>query len=390
MSSSISKTADLREQVLHECIAMARYALASGLNVPPALANAIEQARFAPAGEPMDMTALVKAHAQLARLVAPATPRTLLVMGDEHEHAGRFQWAGSVGLVRRMMAAAVISVIIFVLLSATEATSASNQVGFENGFGWEVLANSVFWMSAAAMGASFALLRQVNQYIVDRTYDPKYEPTYWIKFLLGVMAGFIMAALLPTAMGFATGTAAKSDGTVSSTMALAVPTLAMLGGFSASAVFQILTKLVESVENLFRAAPGDEAAQREKAAQTRAAEELSQSRLSVAGQIVKLQNQIAAGADPAAINRVLAEITQGLVPTSAAETPAPETADAPSPASAASAPQTIVLPPDTPIVSAPQASASTDAGADAPAGSSAGDSEPAAAASASADGTAAG
>src|SRR5215218_11414981 len=100
MSSNPYSGAALREQVLHECVAMVRYALASGMNVPPSVANAIEHARFTPAGQPVDMTAIIKAHDQLSRLVAPATPRALLVMGDEHNQGNRLAWAGSVGLVR--------------------------------------------------------------------------------------------------------------------------------------------------------------------------------------------------------------------------------------------------------------------------------------------------
>ena len=203
-SHSLAKTSALREQVLHECIAMTRYALASGMAVLPALVNTIENARFAPADKPMDMTAITRAHDQSAKLVAPATPRALLVMGDEHESSSRLSWAGSVGLVRRMMGAAVISVLVFVALSITSYTSFDPHHALASTGGtWGLLADEVFWMAAAGIGASFALLRQVNDFIVARTYDPKYEPTYWIKFLLGVMAGFILAAILPATMGLA-------------------------------------------------------------------------------------------------------------------------------------------------------------------------------------------
>jgi len=380
-SHSLAKTGALREQVLHECIAMTRYALASGMAVPPAIANTVENARFAPADKPMDMAPIVKAHDQLAKLVAPATPRALLIMGDEHSENSRFAWVGSVGLVRRMMGAAVVSVLLFIALSISSATTLNPIIGTnaptttasasaapaassntsaprvigraptpEDSQGWPLLANELFWMAAAGIGASFALLRQVNDFIVARTYDPKYEPTYWIKFLLGVMAGFILAALLPGMFG------ESSTNPSSGSAALAVPTLAMLGGFSASAVFRILTKMVESVENVFRDSPRDEAVQREKAAQARAGEELSATRMNVAGQLVRLQQQLATGADAAAVSQALGGILHSLVPAAAP-------ADGATPDAAAGNAGTIALP-HTRIVSAPDTpSAAPDASA---------------------------
>lgn len=308
MSKEPFKPAALREQLLHECVVLARYALASGMTVPSAAVSAIEHARFTPADQPLDVAPLVKAHDQLSKLAAPATPRALLIMGDDHNSTSRLAWAGSVGLVRRMMAAAVLSVIVFFVLSATPYTSSGRATTFQNGAGLAVVMNQLFWMSAAGIGASFALLRQVNEYIVARNYDPKYEPTYWIKFLLGVMAGFIMAALLPEVLG------AQTQGASSTTTALAVPTLAMLGGFSASAVYRILSKIVESIENVFRSSPREEAAQREKAAQMKAGEDMSQMRMNIASQVVALQQELTSGKDPAQLSEALRGMLSTLVP----------------------------------------------------------------------------
>jgi hypothetical protein len=352
-SQPISNSGALRDQLLEECAVLARYALASGMSVPVSAIQAIEKARFAPADQPMDAAALVKAHDQLSKLVAPATPRALMVMGDEHNHGSRLAWAGSVGFVRRMMAAALVSVLVFIALSATEYTSSAAAVDaarqglagdsasairrftIDNSWGLPLLINELFWISAAAIGASFALLRQVNDYIVARNYDPKYEPTYWIKFLLGVMAGFIMATLLPAAIG-----AEGPD-----THPLTVSTLAMLGGFSASAVYRILTKLVESMENVFRSSPRDEAVQREKAAQAKAGEEIAQMRVNMASRLVALQHELASGKDASQLSETLRGMLGTLMPTG----PAPE--PAPAPGQDAAPPAPAVALPNTPIVS---------------------------------------
>lgn len=328
VSKSTATPGTLREQMVQECEVLVRYALASGMTIPASAVNALEAARFAPADQPLDVTPLVKAHEQLSRLVAPATPRALLIMGDEQNAASKLAWMGSVGFVRRMMAAAILSVIVFFVLSATPYTTSGEAVNFQNGQGLGVVMNQLFWMAAAGIGASFALLRQVNEYIVARNYDPKYEPTYWIKFLLGVMAGFIMAALLPEVIG------AQQGGDNGAATALAVPTLAMLGGFSASAVYRILSKIVESIENVFRSSPREEAQQREKAAQLKAGEDISQIRMNVASQLVGLQQELTSGKDPAQLSEALRNVLGTLMPGSAdaqviaKETPATSSAPA--------------------------------------------------------------
>jgi len=340
MPNDAFRPAAMREQLLHECVAMARYALASGMPVPATAADAIEKARFVDSNEPLNMGPVVKAHDQLSRLVAPATPRALLALGEEHS-TSRIAWLGSVGLVRRMLGAAVFSVLLFMALSALPQTTIGNVKDWQNGDGIPVLVNDLFLMAAAAIGASFAMLMQVNGYIVKRTYDPKYEPTYWIKFILGVMAGFILVALLPNTQE-------------SGSSALTLPALAMLGGFSASAVYRILAKMVESVEAVFRGSPAEEMAQRERAAQTRATEEVSQARLRVAAQIVSLQQQVSSGADPATLTQALSGVLNSLAPTGG-EQPAPPPAEQPAPAAPAPAPAaaTVSLP-NIPIVSAPE------------------------------------
>lgn len=302
-SHSSVKTANLHEQVMHECAAMARYALASGMKVSPTLMSELEKIRQTASPGAAETAALVRIHSQLAVLVAPATPRALLLLGDDQHNAPRFAWFGHVGVVRRMMFVSAVSVLLFLLVSLTPTVDDVTKTLLKTN-GWDALAIEAWWVSAAAMGASFAMLMQVSDYIVKRTYDPKHEPGYWIRFLLGIMAGLILAGLIdvPTTGGLA---------------ALGKPTLAMLGGFSASAVYRILNRLVDTVESLFRPSPKEEIAQRERAAQVRANEENSQSKVALAGRLVRLQQQLSAGASPADLTGELQKILGVLVPETA-------------------------------------------------------------------------
>ncbi len=305
-SHSPSRAADLLEQVMHECAAMARFALASGMKVSPSLMSEMERIRQIASPGPAEVAALARIHSQLAVLVAPATPRALLVLGDEAHGSPRFAWLGHVGVVRRMMLVTAISVLIFLAVNVSDLVIDPNK-DLLKASGLEAVALEVWFVSAAAMGASFAMLMQVSDYIVKRTYDPKHEPGYWIRFLLGIMAGLILAALIPV----------PAD---SSIAALGKPTLAMLGGFSASAVYRILIKLVDTVESLFRPSPKDEIAQRERAAQVRANEESNQGKVTLAGRLVRLQQQISSGAPAGDVTGELQRILNTLVPeTGAAE-----------------------------------------------------------------------
>lgn len=322
---------------------MVRFALASGLHVPASLVQTVEGARAAPPADGSDLAALTAAHGRLAKLVAPATPRALVLFAEEgSRERGPLRLPGPVGLVRRMTLAALVSVGLFILSSLSRSVNRDSG-GVLDSSGMDLLTNEVFWLASAGVGASFAMLFQVNEFIVDRSYDPKYESSYWIKFLIGVIAGFILVALVPLdTIGGAAGAAGTDPGT---THALARPTLAMLGGFSASAVYRILNRLMSTIEGLFRGDPREEAALREQSATQRAAEESASARLGVAAQLVQLRQQIAAGATPEELSRQVAEMVSGLVPPQDAAGPAaPAPAAAPASPASEQAPDRIAVP----------------------------------------------
>ena len=96
--------------------------------------------------------------------------------------------------VRRTIVTAGVSTAAFIALSVTPYV---NQVlTVQSGFGLALLASELFWLSAAAMGASFAMLLQAGGIM-----RPADERRYWIQLVVGVMAGFILAALLPEVAG---------------------------------------------------------------------------------------------------------------------------------------------------------------------------------------------
>ena len=119
--------------------------------------------------------------------------------------------------VRRTMVTAGISTAAFIALSTTPYVNETATV--QGSFGIALLVSELFWLSAAAMGASFAMLLQASG------HGHGDERNYWVQFVVGMMAGFILVALLPVS-GVVAG--------------LSEPTIAVLGAFLASVAFRFL------------------------------------------------------------------------------------------------------------------------------------------------------
>ncbi len=107
---------------------------------------------------------------------------------------------------------------------------------------------------------SFDVLFTASDYVKNRTYDPRYFSLYLIRFVLGVHAGLILAIILHEQVKDA-----KFGPSV----------LALLGGFSTEAVYQILQRLVDI---LLAAVRGDNSG----AAKTKAAGDAQKELLSLA------------------------------------------------------------------------------------------------------------
>jgi hypothetical protein len=324
-TSAVPPVPSLREQLVREACAMVRHLITNGTRVPAAVVQAAEQFESAlEQKQPIQMAALASTHERLSRLVAPAKPGTLLLLDESYQHAAQTS-LGPVKLVRDLVKVAMVCVAIFIVLSVIALVDAHTAVDV---FGVEgadpvpspraadenhtfliikIILERVFWLAAAGIGASFAMLFQLNDQIVNRTFDPDENASYWVKFFLGVVAGFILVALVPIG-------ASDADGANTGAQALGPPTVALLGGFSASAVYRILTRMVEALESIFSGGAKEQAMAADKAASARANEESQQGRLVVAGQLVDLQQRLSAGMAPDEATRYLRQVVATLVP----------------------------------------------------------------------------
>jgi hypothetical protein len=247
-----------------------------------------------------DIRPLLSVHDKLVRIVDPAKPRTILLLEEESQRAGMFKFLGSVSFIRRMILAAIICLVLFVSISLSP--EINNKPGSWNLFessGWGLLLKELFLLSAAGLGASFTALFRANRYIVEGTFDPKYESSYWIRFSLGFIAGMILATLIPIEK--------------STDADFGKPLLAMLGGFSADLVYRIISRVIETLESLFRGDTKSQLKAEKQYVQARTAEDNNQNRFNIAANIMKVQQDIDAGMNPEEVKKKMGKLMDDLV-----------------------------------------------------------------------------
>ncbi len=241
----------LFSDTLQECLAMARHAQSSGHEVKGLLLQRLHCiAELGQAGcKDTTMQELGGIHQQLVKAISPASPRTVLLLNDDARAHPFLHHFGAVPLMRQLMVAALISLMLLMGLSLfSEVDGSPRNTDILLASGSTLLLNELFLLAAAGVGASFVNLFKANRFIQENTFDPKYSGAYWTRFVLGLIAGFILATLIELDMPLPPG----SDTATAGHDGFARPLLAMVGGFSASVVYRILSRIAETVESLFR------------------------------------------------------------------------------------------------------------------------------------------
>lgn len=237
----------LRSYVLMECRSMIRYVWANGIPLPQDLQQSFDQLDPPhPSTTVQPLSSLSELHSGLARAIAPATPRTIHLLETDPYSGTLLGILGPLPNIRRLMCAALCFITLFIGFAQSEDINKENlQKLFSDLSGSTLLVILGFYMSAAGLGACFNSLFMAYSYVSQRTYDPRYDSSYWIRLALGVIAGLMLAQLIPI----------EGSDLSKSGADLTKPLLALLGGFSASLVYTILDRLVDTLESLFRNGP---------------------------------------------------------------------------------------------------------------------------------------
>jgi hypothetical protein len=286
---------------------MARHALRHGLSVAPdliaRLAALLAQHDGNDAvGQGLDgrTRELAAIHSKLTQIVAPATPQGILLL-EVHRHGTlRAALLGPVPLIR-MLTLIALGFLVAVVASALSAEVSGENLGrgMLASSGSTLLLNMMFLMCCAGLGASFATLFHAHRYIENSTYDPKFDASYSARLILGLIAGLILVEMLPAQLF--TGGDASGFGK---------PALAMLGGFSASAVHRLLQRLVDALETVVRGDPASKLQAALASQRAHAASERLQAQGDVAQRLFALQQTLDGSASLDTVRQQLADITR--------------------------------------------------------------------------------
>ncbi|MCP4744892.1 MAG: hypothetical protein GY874_01950 [Desulfobacteraceae bacterium] len=303
----------MQAQLFTECEVMTEYALTNGMKLPEHLANIIKSPSFQNVNKNNNALerknnscdgfhALIVIHGQLVDMISPVKPQTLVFMKDEGQKKGCFKFISPVRFIRRMTLISIFSMAAMITLSLCESVDGDpKRFSLFESHGKDLLLNELFLLSAAAIGASFSALFSANYYLQKGTFNPSYETSYWIKFVLGLLGGIIIATLIPIEQA---GTEALKG--------FGKPILALLGGFSAQVVYRILNRLTKALESLFRGDETDTTMAREETIKARIAGQAVQNKLVLSTKLAHLRGKIETSNDAEEIKKGFDQIQSEL------------------------------------------------------------------------------
>lgn len=284
-----------------ECQAMVKHAFAKGVKVPVKVTKALHQQSINSLDDAR-AEQLTQIHNQLSELVSPAKPVTIMLMAKETEKASFFLFLGRVPLIRKMMIVAIVSLVVLIALSLSSYINNENMVtSMFDMEGTRLLFVQAILLASAAIGASFAALFKANSYVTAGCYDPKYESSYWVRFVVGLIAGIILTQLIPLnldsvaraaggAMGNA-GVGGQGEASGVSHAALRI-SMALVGGFSANLVYTILDRTVETIASFVSPATSEDPQELKQALVNQFNQEKIQLISELSAELNKIQQQV--------------------------------------------------------------------------------------------------
>ena len=235
-------------RALRECEAMMQHLLGVGAEVSTELfARYDAYAARATDSSSDNLAELGTIHNELAKLIAPARPATIVLIYDDRECHPFLSTLGPLPIVRHFFLLGGLSLFTMLTVALSSMVNPQNmQKGMLELSGIDLLAIEVFLLSAPSLGSCFANLQKLQSYISAGTYDPRRQGSYWTRWVMGVMAGIVLSQLLYSMLITADG----NNPTKELTAALSQPALALVGGFSADLVNKVLNRIIGAIDNL--------------------------------------------------------------------------------------------------------------------------------------------
>ena len=185
---------------------------------------------------------VIKIHNELSCYTLPATPVTIKY--TEFSKGGFLDRNRTVNL---LIGFTIFFFLAFLFMNIANQKHSFNFIGIDKEIS-EQVSNLLLIVTASALGSGFYTLITVRRYLVNRTYSPRYNPTYIIRFILGITSGTILALLFEDDL---------------ESFEYSVEILAIVGGFGADAVAITLNRISEVLKTALtgsveKAQSGDE------------------------------------------------------------------------------------------------------------------------------------
>ena len=307
------------DNLVEQINVMVEFATGNGYDIPPnllkqrAMLAVKDQVGF----EETELEELATIHQQLNRIVAPATPQTLILLADERKRGAFLSSIALIPIVRHIIMVSLFFLTMFIVIGQLDMVNQANlKAGILGNQGLVAVVILFYLVSCAGLGACFTALYRLKEFLTESNFDPRYNSTYWVSILLGVISGLFISELLYTTLVGAATLGDLPDATTPGDspnrfIEMGKPALALLGGFSANMVYKMLQRIVDSIESLFR---GDRKAIG-KAQQAKGLAELQnkqdEMQMDVANRLLALNNLL--DSDPEKAKSMMQSTIKGLL-----------------------------------------------------------------------------
>ena len=253
---------DMTKHLVREIKAMIEWTLTNGMEMPsePAerfyeilseLRDGSDNTDHSHILQSNQIADLVVIHATLTEIIHPAKPRTVALMYHQRHYVRISNMLGPIPIIRHLVLMAIAFISVMYGMSYFEDVTIENinlSILDQNSNGLTQLKNQAFLLACAGLGSVFSCLFLSMRYVTRGTYDPKYNASYWVRIILGLIAGLIMVELIPESL--------FKQGEASIMGQFGKPTTALLGGFSATVVHKLLQKIVDILSSMIDQLPG--------------------------------------------------------------------------------------------------------------------------------------
>ncbi len=210
---------------------MMSYAINSGKELPNTL----------PLSKNVDDATMIDNYNNLRKIIAPATVESIRYINSQMILRGDTREWYQIPTFTKCIVIAVIALVTMILVSLSPDVNQDNQAaGLLGSDGVTLLYNLIFICAASLIGVMFYLLKTFGDKIRNYTLTPANSIELNASILIGVISGFVISELFTYSL----------DTMDNQYIEIQKMTLALLGGFSADAIFSTFQSIVNKFKKL--------------------------------------------------------------------------------------------------------------------------------------------